>query len=278
MADAIITAAGTTTAIVPEMWSSVFTQNLSASVVYNPLIRRDYEGDISAMGDTVNMPTIADVTALNLADGAKGDASTISASVTALVINKRAYVDFLVSSEAKLQSVPFTDNLRDLGVAALARKIQADIITAIAPSTSAPDHTIAYDTANTLADADLLEIMDLEKTANWPETGRHMITGGAQYNDLLGISKFYDKTLAGVTNISSGETLAPVYGHAIKWTTANGNSTHLFHDTFMQMAIQQALNIAVFDPGVNGQRGFRINMDILYGIKQVHSDRVITLS
>ena len=55
MADAIITAAGTVTAIVPEIWSGVFTQNLNDKIVYNPLIRRDYEGEIANMGDTVKV-------------------------------------------------------------------------------------------------------------------------------------------------------------------------------------------------------------------------------
>ena len=255
-----------------------------SGAVYTPLqisgtmIRRDYEGEIANLGDTVNIPTIADVTAQNLADGAQGSASTITASVTALVINKRAYVDFLVSSEAKLQSIPFMDNLRNLGIAAILRKMQDDIIAAISPSTSAPDHTIAYDSANVMADADLLEVIDLEKTANWPDSGRYLITGGLQYNDLMAISKFYDKTLGGNSDLSSGKLLAPVYGHQVDWTTANGNTSYLFHDSFMQMAIQQGLTVKVFDPGVNGQRGFRVNMDVLYGIKQVHNDRVISLS
>ncbi len=278
MADAIITASGTVTAIVPEIWSGVFTQNLSDKIVYNSIIRRDYEGEIANLGDTVNIPTIANVTAHNLADGATGSASTISASVTPLVINKRAYVDFLVSSEAKLQSVAFMDYIQTLGMQAIIRKMQSDIIALIVPSASAPDHQISYDNSNTLADADLLEALDLEKTANWPDDGRYLVTGGLQYNDLFSVDKFYLKTAAGIADVSSGKLTAPVYGHSCDWTSANGNTSYLFHDSFMQMAIQQGLSVKVFDPGVNGQRGFRVNMDVLYGIKQVHNDRVISLS
>lgn len=278
MADAIITAQGTTTAIVPEVWSGVFTQNLSDKIVFNSLIRRDYEGEIANLGDTVNIPTIANVTAQNLPDGATGSASSISATVTPLVINKRAYVDFLVSSEAKLQSIPFMDYIRTLGMQALIRKMQSDIVTLIVPSASAPDHTTSYDSSQTLADADLLEALDLEKTANWPDDGRYLVTGGLQYNDLLEIDKLYLKTVSGIADVSSGKMNAPIYGHSCDWTNAVGNTTFMFHDSFMQMAIQQGLTVKVFDPGVNGQRGFRVNMDVLYGIKQIHNDRVISIS
>jgi hypothetical protein len=279
MADVINSAVGSLSALVPEMWSAAFTQNLNDNLVFNSIVRRDYEGEISSLGDTVRIPTIAAFNASQLLEGATGQASVITASTSSLVVNNRAYVDFKITDQAQLQSVSFMDKLEQEATQALLRYIQEAIVSAIAPSASNPDHTIAYDNGTVLADSDLLEALDLERVANWPSQGLFLVTGGGQYNDLINIQKFYDKdSNAGDAPSISGAVVAPVYGHAASWTTAVGTTTYLFHDSFMQMAIQKDLNISVTDLAPLGERGYRVNCDVLFGVAQLHSDRVISIS
>jgi len=278
MADQVLTASGSNSAIVPEVWSSQFQQVLNDSVVFPSIVRRDYEGEITSRGDTVNIPSIADVTATDLQDGGRNDAQTITATTTALVVDSIAAVDFKISTLAELQSVDFVEELRKKGSEAIMRKIQDDIIAAVAPSTSAPDHTIAYTTSTTLADVDLLAALDLEADANWSRLpGRYLVTGEKQMLDLVANSKFYDTTLGGNASLSAGAVTGSIYGHAPSGSSACGTTTYMFHDSFMQMAIQRGLNVTVTDLAVLGERGYRLNMDVIYGIKQVHSNRVITI-
>lgn len=278
MADQVISASGAVANIVPEVWSARYTQNLNDNVAFNSLISREYEGEIRSMGDTVNIPTIADVDASLLTEGARGDAQTITVSKTALVVNSRAFVDFIVTDQASLQSLLEMDKLRELAVSALARKMQDDIVDAIVPSASAPDHAIAYDSGTTLADADLLEALDLEADANWSHLGgRYLVTGEKQYLDLVNTSKFYDKTLGGNSNVSQGELSGSIYGHTPGSSTACGTTTYMFHDSFMQMAVQKDLSINLYDLGGQGQRAWRLNVDVLYGIKQVFDTRVVSI-
>ena len=61
-------------------------------------------------------------------------------------------------------------------------------------------------------------------------------------------------------------------------TSELGNVAYLFHPAFMTMAIQEAMDIKVYDLGVDGQRGHRVNTDLLFGIKQLDSTRVVKLS
>ena len=278
MADQLTSSGGTQSAITPEIWSTNFQDNLRNADVLSPIIRHDYEGEIQGPGDTVHIPSVPDVTATDLNEGAAGEATSSTASVTDLVINTMTHVDFKITTQAQLQSIEFIDELEKRAMSAIQLKMQANMFSAISPSTSSPDHVISYDGASTLADSDLLEVLDLETTANWPVDGKWLVTGGAQYNDLLNIAKFYDKdTNAGDSPSVTGQVIAPVYGHRVRWTGAAGTTTYMFHDSFMQVAVQRGLNMSLHDIGVNGERGFRLNIDVLYGIKQLHNDRVVTI-
>ncbi len=272
----LISSGGVASAIVPEIWSQQFQDNLRNAVVFPGMIRTDYEGELANLGDTVRIPTMTDVVAVNLLEGAKADAVAPGTNTIPLVINKRTVLDFEITDQAQLQSIPMMAQLQERAFSAIQLKIQADMIEEIAPSVAAPDHVLAYSVGSTLGDVDLLEISDLEKTANWPETGRHIVTGGLQYNDLLQVDKFYRTLEGGNADISSGKITKPIYGHDVQWTGAAGSTTFAFHDTFMQAAVQKTLSMKLYDQGGQGARSFRLNFDILWGVKQLFSDRVIT--
>lgn len=276
MADVISTAAGSLNSLVQTKWSSNFLSNLGNKIAYNSIVRRDYEGELG-MGQTVKIPSLANVTATNLSEGATNDAIAAVASSVSLTVNRRAAVDFVITDQAQLQSVPFMEKLEEVAVAAIAREIQSYIITTFVPSASSPDHQIAFDSGTTLADSDLLEALDLEKAANWPESGLFMVLGGAQYNDILNVAKLYDKTLGGVVDTASGQVLAPVYGHNVAWTSALGNKAHLFHESGIQAVVQRGLNMSMDSLRPLGQRAFRFSVDALYGVVVTDDDRLISI-
>jgi len=278
MADSLTSAGGTNSAIVPEKWSSRYQINLRNEIVFNSIIRRDYEGEIQERGDTVRIPSIPDVTANDINEGQKNDATASTATTDSLIINTETAVDFLITNRAKLQSIEFIDELEERAVNAIMQKMQTNIINLIVPSAASPDHQIAYDSGTTLADADLLEALDLEEDANWDQTGRVIVTGGRQKNDVIAITKFADKdTNLGSSPSSSGMITEPIYSHTFMWTNAVSTTTYLFTPDFMQMAVQDGLNMNLKE-STDGSRTFRLEVDVLYGIKQIHDDRVISIS
>jgi hypothetical protein len=67
-------------------------------------------------------------------------------------------------------------------------------------------------------------------------------------------------------------------GFSPRMTTLLGNVVEFFHSSFMTMAAQEGMNVAVYDKGVDGIRATRVNVDTLYGLKQLDNKRVVKIS
>lgn len=280
MADQLITAGTEAAAIVPEIWSSRFYEVLLAELPFNDSISMDYQSDIADLGDIVNISTVPEFSeATELAEGSRNDADAVTMTKQQLTINKRLVKDFIVTKRAQLQSLPMMDKLREHAVYSIMKKMQSQIIETIVPSASAPDHDIAFDSGTTLALADILEAKELLDQQDVPEGDRKMICGVSQYNDLFNISGFTSRDfIPAGSPVTQGAIQTPVLGFQAMMTSELGNVAYLFHPKFMTMAVQDSLNIEVFNLGVDGVRGSRVNVDLLYGLKQLDDTRVVKLS
>lgn len=279
MANQIHTAAAELSVIVPQIWSQRYYDVLLAELPFNAIISRDYEGEIANLGDTVKISTFPEFSdATEIQEGAANDADAITVTQQSLVINKRFGKDFIVTNKAQLQSLPAMDKLRELAVYSIQKKIQKFIIGDIAPSTSAPDHVIAYDSGSTLALADLLEAKELLDLQDVPMADRHAVFGAAQTNDIFNITGFTssDFILAG-SPLTTGVVGQSLLGFMPHMTTEVGSTSYLFHRSFYTMAAQQGLAVAVYDLGSEGKRAARVNVDTLVGFKQLDNKRVVTI-
>jgi hypothetical protein len=270
----------TNSVIIPEIWSSRFFDVLLDKLPFITSVDYSYEGEIQALGDIVNISTIPEFDQASLLpEGAAGDSEAVTITGQQLVINKRAYKDVIVTKKAQLQSLSFMDGLRDKMVFSIQKKMQADIIADIVPSASTPDHTIAYDSGTTLALADILEAKELLDTQNVDDDSRISVLSAPQFNDLFNITGFTSRDfIPAGSPLTSGAITTPVAGFTIKFTNVIGNTSYWYHPSFLTVAVQQALNVAQYDLGVDGVRGTRVNMDVLYGIKQLDNLRVVTIS
>ena len=280
MADQVMTSAVHTAAIVPEVWSSKFFEVLLARLPFNQSVNMDYEGEIQALGDTVNISSVPEFSAaLDLAEDASADADAVTITGQQLVINKRCYKDFILTKKAQLQSIPFMDQVRDKAVYAIMKKMQADIIVASVPSASAPDHQIAFDSGSTLALADILEAKELLDAQDVSEFGRRMLLGVAQFNDLFNISSFNSRDFVPAGSPQATASFGtPLLGFDTDWTSELGNEAYLLHPSYLTVAMQQGLNVEVFNLGVEGKRANRVNVDILWGLKLLDNKRLVKIS
>ena len=172
MADAILTQGTELAALSPEVWSSKMYDTLREKFVFQDVVSREYEGQIRAMGDIVHVQEVPLVDAASLlAEQGVADADTVTVTDHTITINSRAHKDFIVTKKAQLQSLPFMDKLRDVAIHSVLDKLEADIVSAISPSASAPDHQIAYDFGTTLALADILEAKELLDDASVADDG-----------------------------------------------------------------------------------------------------------
>lgn len=280
--DEIMRASTELDALVPELWSAAFYPTLLAKLPFNSSVARDYEGEISALGDTVRITTFPQFDeASEIQEGEANPADSVTPTGQSLVVNKQVAKDYIITKKAMKQSIDSQNALRDLALYAIMKKMQSIIIAEIAPSASAPDHTIAYTSGTTLALADILAAKELLDTADVEEPGRTMILGAAQWNDLFNITGFTSRDFlpdGSGSPLVSGQVATPILGFIPKMTTLAGNTAYLFQPIFLQMAVQQNPEVEVLSLGADGKRAMRVNMDVLFGVKQCSNTRVVTIA
>jgi len=281
MADQVMRGSVELDALKPELWSAAFFPTLLETLPFNGVVARDYEGDIRALGDTVNITEFPQFDeAEEIQEDQKVDADSITASNQQLVINKQVVKDYIVTDRAKVQTIEHANALRDLAFHSIFKKMQSILIAATVPSAAAPDHQIPYDAGSTLALADMLEAKELLDTQNVPDDGsRQMILDSPQWNDIFNITGFTSRDFIPTGSpLSTGALPAQVLGFNPKFTTEASAVAYFFHPMYMNMAVQKMLDVKEFDQGVEGKRSVRINSTILFGVKQTSDIRVVTIS
>jgi hypothetical protein len=277
MADAMFKSDVEAAAAIPEIWSSAFYPTLVEKLPFASSVATDYQGEIRQLGDTVNITSFPQFDeAEEILEGQAVEAEATTLSNIQLIINKQLAKDFIITRKADIQSLEIMNALRDLALHSVLKKMQKIIIAAIVPSTS-PDHTIAFDSGTTLQLADILEAKELLDNSDVEEAGRQMILGAAQWNDLFNIAGVVSSQFGASGSLSSGQVTAPIMGFQGKWTSEVGNVSYFMHPLAIEMAVQQDPTPSVHDLGAQGIRGTRVNMEVLFGLKQASDLRVVTI-
>jgi hypothetical protein len=280
MADEIMTTGTELSVIVPQIWSQNYYDSLLATLPFNAVVSKDYEGEIQNMGDTVKISTFPEFDEAEVVDeDERATASALTVTQQSLVINNRVVKDFIVTNKALMQSLPTMNKLRDLAIYSIQKKMQSLIIAATIPSASSPDHAIAYDSGTTLALADMLEAKELKDAADVPMANRHFVVGAAQLNDIFNITGFTSSDFITASSpLQSGNLPPALLGYMPHFTSVVGNTSYWFHASYLTLASQKGISVQEYDLGVDGKRATRVNVDTLFGLKQLDNTRIVTLS
>ena len=267
-------------AVVPEIWSTSWYPTLLERMPWAGSIGRDYEKDIQALGDTVNITIFPQFPeARDLPEGQRNDAQKITLGNSQLLINKQTVQDFIVTARSEKQGMDVQTKLMDLAFFSIMKKMQKNIIAAVAPSAAAPDHVVPYASGTTLGLADWIEVKGLLDAQNVNEQGRKAILDSPQLNNLFNISGFMSRDFVPTSQaMQTGAIATPVLGFEVLWTTVADGVSTFFSPEFLQIAVQENPSPKIFDLGGDGQRAKRVNMTVLYGIKQVDNLRVVQKS
>lgn len=281
MADQVMTAGTELSALRPEVWSAAFYPTLLEALPFNDSVARNYEGEIRALGNIVNITSFPQFgEAQSVLESQRVDADSITATGTQLTINELIVKDFIITDVAQIQTLEAANAIRDLAFHSIMKKMQSLIIADVSPSSSTPDHTIGYDAGTTLALADILEAKELLDDQDVEAEGRVMILGSAQSNDIFNVTGFTSRDFlgSGEAPLASGMVPGRVLGFTPRMTTEAGSTAYFFHPLFMQVAVQMGLTTKVYDQGVDGKRSYRVNNSLLMGDVQVSNLRVVTIS
>lgn len=199
---------------IPTVWSARLLENLNDSHVFAALTNRDYEGEISGMGDTVKINSIGRVTIGTYTKNVNITAAeTLTDAQTTLVIDKGDYFNFQIDSIDKAQTKPKVMDaaMRDAawGLSDVSDALLAGLHTAVpvGNKVGADAGTAKLGTLLTAGLAmydylvDLAVILD---NNNCPRSGRFVVVPNWAHGAMLKDSRFINATEKGNAIMANG--------------------------------------------------------------------------
>lgn len=258
---------------VQKYWSPVFTKQLRENLLLGALVNKDYNGQITKMGDTVRVSQVTAATGQLLTVGTNADAfasEKVTTSKIDIVCDKRAVAAYEFEDLVDLQSQIGMNNpevMESLNFA-MAKQINDYLYTLVAPSSSSPDHVI-----NSVTDfnaSQLAACRVLAAQAKWRmEPGWYCLADPSYYQDLMNAT-----TLA---SSDYGATDAPTIGGQIALKRFGFNifednsrtvdQALLFHPDFLHMVMQTEAQIKISDLHSLKQFGVLMSVDMVFGAK-----------
>jgi hypothetical protein len=267
--------------LIPELWASEMYDELRNNLAMAPVFERKYEGIIRQMGDTVKVQQIAAPTGEILTD----DKQTFSAeqmvvSQFSIVANKRAVASFEFTDLADLQSMAFQSEAQKALLYAVSKQIENDVISALVPSASAPDHTVAPASAGTLAAADVADLRTLLSVAKVPSINRWLFLSPSYFGDLLKSTNFISSDfIPNGSPVSSAQFTSPLYGfRVVEHDLLSTDTGYAVHPSALQMVMQQGLRLKISDLHAQNKFGYLLSADIVYGLSLFDNKRIAKIS
>ncbi|MEE8702049.1 coat protein [Bifidobacterium crudilactis] len=209
------------TNFIPEIWSANLLQPLQKAEVFGSVVNHDYEGDISNVGDTVHITTLANVTVDDYKPHTDISIEALDDTQQSLLIDQSKYFGFEVDDVEKRQAAndviaPATANAA-YQLADAADKFLSTLMAAGAdagnklPAVTSVDPAKLYDTI-----VDLGVKLD---EANVPSEGRWVVVNPAQYGLLLKDTRFIN-----ASDAAHGTLLNGIVGEAAGFSVRKSNN------------------------------------------------------
>lgn len=266
--------------MIPEIWSAKMYQELRNDVMFANIFSREYEGSISSFGDTVNVQQIVAPTGEIITDDkAQFNSSTMQVNRIAITANKRASAAFEFTDLAQLQSMSFQAEAQEALVYAIRLKLESDIIAALVPSASNPDHQISPASASDLAAADLGSIRTLLSTAKVPVSNRSLLLSPSYYGDLLSKTQVTSSDFVAGGNSAQAGVLSQFMGFQIMEHNLLGTDIgYAVHPSAMLLVMQQDIRIKISDLHSQNKYGYLLSADMVYGFTLADNKRIVKIS
>lgn len=260
--------------MIPTLWAVELLENLNDAHVYAPLLNRDYEGQISVVGDTVKINSIGRVTITPYTkNGALGAPETLDDGQLMLAITQAQSYNFEIDDIDKRQQQPKMMRqameeagwgLSDVADSFLATLLEAGVATA------APDNTLAAATSVGVgaSDNDAYELLvDLGvrlDESNVPGNGRWVVIPPWFHGALLKDPRFVSfGTDANRAMLKNGQI-----GEAAGFMVAKSNNVPLAGSAYTIIAGYRGA--ATFAEQINDPEGFRPEASFSDAMKGLH--------
>lgn len=272
---------------VQKFWSPMFVDELKEETLLPSLVNRDYEGQIKGAsgGDTVYVQQFNRPTAeRNTTTGAGGDTfnpSLLSTVRVAVTCDQRITASFEFDDVVELQTqLAKEEATGEMGpikkglIEAVEIELNNYLYTKVAPSASAPDHTITGVTDFNAAQLGAVRVLAAQ--AKWRKMGGwYGLLDPQYYQDMLNASTFGDAQYgAADAPLIGGQFALKRMGFNILednsagLVTLSGSSADaglFFHPDFMALCMQTDPQFKVSDLHSNKQFGYVISCSFIAG-------------
>lgn len=265
--------------LIPEIWSAKMYQELRNDVMFANIFSREYEGEIRSFGDTVNVQQIVAPTGEILTDDkAQFNSSTMQVNRIAITANKRASAAFEFTDMVQLQSMSFQQDAQEALLHAIRLKLENDIIAALVPSASNPDHQISPASASDLASADLGTIRTLLSAAKVPVSNRKLLLAPSYYGDLLSKTQVTSSDFVSGNSAQAGVISQFMGFEIMEHNLLPADVGYAVHPSALLLVMQQDIRIKISDLHSQNKFGYLLSADFVYGFTLADSTRLVKVS
>ncbi len=277
------TLVGDVSAQVQKFWSPIFVPQLLESTLLPSLVNKDYEGSIMNGGDTVKVSQIQRPTATRKTVGSNHETfetSKLQTTQIEVVADQVITVAYEFDSLVQLQSQlgAKDSEIRQGLLEAMNIELNNMLYGYVAPSTSAPDHSI--DSVSDFNAAQLLAVRLLASQAKWLESkGWWLLADPSYYNDLLGATTLASRDYVGdETPTVGGKIVNKRFGFSILEDNSAGMSAlsptasavdHAlaFSPDFLHLVMQKAPTFEISSQHSNKRLGYIVSATMVCGAK-----------
>ena len=264
---------------IPEMWAPRMYAELRNKVAFLNFFSREYEGAIRTVGDTVKVQQLVAPSAEILtSDKAQFNTLPVTISNIDIVANKRASAAFEFTDLAQLQSLEFQSEAQQSLVFAIRKKLEQDIIAALIPSSSAPDHQIAPAAASALAAVDLATLRTLLSTALVPVENRALLLAPSYYGDLMTSTQIMSRDFTAGNNSQSGVVDSFMGFQVMEHNLLDADVGFAVHPSALQLVMQQEVRVKISDLHSQNKYGYLLSADFVYGFTLADNKRIVKIS
>jgi hypothetical protein len=208
----------------PEVWSATLLSILSKSLVYAgaPCVNRNYEGDISAFGDTVHITSVADPTILDYSKDTDLTVQVLTDSDQTLTVTQAKAFAFEIDDVDMRQTRNGGALMTEAAQRAafgLADKADQYIASLMALGATNSIGVVDGTTATNVYDLLIVPASVKLDEANVPSQGRFMVISPAAYGKLQLDARFIRQNEAGTDALHNG-----VVGQASGFTILKSNN------------------------------------------------------
>lgn len=264
---------------IPSLWAPRMYAELRNKIAFLNYFSREYEGVIANMGDTVKVQQLAAPSAEILTDDKQQFATQqVQISNINITANKRAVASYEVTDMALLQSMAFQEEMQQALIYGVRKKIEQDLIAALIPSASNPDHQIAPAAASALAAVDVATLRTLLSTALVPTEQRALFLAPSYYGDLCVSTQIMSRDFTAGNDSMSGVIDAFLGFRIMEHDLLDADVGFACHPSALQLVIQKDMEVKVSDLHSQNKFGALVSASVIYGFTLADNKRIAKIS